>query len=94
MSGSWSGTWQFRNLVNGAGSLEGSFQQDGAKLTGNFNVTGPTRTGGVVNIVGFVQGHQVVLSQRASGTPTVNGDEMSGWINGLDPARVTLHKQK
>jgi hypothetical protein len=37
----------------------------------------------------------VTLSQPSSGTLTVNpaATEMSGWINGLDQAKVTLRKQ-
>ena len=46
-------------------------------------------------IIGFVTGNQVTISQPSSGTLTVNpaGTEMSGWINGLDQAQVTLRKQ-
>jgi hypothetical protein len=46
-------------------------------------------------VIGSVSGNQVTLSQPSSGTLTVNaaGTEMSGWVNGLDQAQVTLHKQ-
>jgi hypothetical protein len=93
VTGTWAGSWQYENLVNGSGTLRGTFKQDGANLSGNFNVTGPTRSGGVVNLIGFVQGNEVRLSQPASGTLTVTGNEMSGWVNGFDPAKVTLRRQ-
>ena len=97
VSGKWAGNWSYQPSTLGAGTLSGTFQQDGSKLSGNFLIIGG---GSAVRnpsamIIGFVSGNQVTLSQPSSGTLTVNpaGTEMSGWINGLDQAKVTLSKQ-
>ena len=92
VSGSWAGTWSFENSAMGAGSLRGTFQQDGANLSGRFDILGPAQTH-VANLIGFVSGNEVRLSQPASGTLTVSGNEMSGWVNGLMAAKLTLRKQ-
>jgi hypothetical protein len=95
VTGKWAGDWAFQNSTLGAGTLNGTFQQDGAKLSGNFVIVGG---GGAVRspaatVVGFVSGNQIILSQPSSGTLTVNGNEITGTVNGLDAARVTLRKQ-
>ena len=95
VTGSWAGTWSFETASLGGGSLRGTFQQDGARVSGNFTIVG----GGsavrfpAATIIGFVSGNQITLSQPSSGTLTVNGNEMSGVVNGLDAARVRLQKQ-
>ena len=97
VSGKWAGTWAYQPSTLGAGTLSGTFQQDGGKLSGNFLVIGGGNAvrNPAATIIGFVSGNQVTLSQPSSGTLTVNpaGTEMSGWINGLDQAQVTLRKQ-
>ena len=95
VTGKWAGDWSFQNPSLGAGTLSGTFQQDGAKLSGSFLTIGG---GGAVRnpaatIVGYVSGNQIILSQPSSGTLTVNGNEITGTVNGLDTARVTLRKQ-
>jgi hypothetical protein len=97
VSGKWAGTWSYEPSTIGAGTLSGTFQQEGSKLSGNFLIIGG---GSAVRnpsamIIGFVSGNQVTLSPPSSGTLTVNpaATEMSGWINGLDQAKVTLRKQ-
>jgi len=91
VSGNWVGTWQYQNVQQGSGDVRGTFQQDGAKLSGNFNVTGPVLNR-VAIVSGVVSGNDVVLSMPSSGTLTVKGDQMTGIINGLDLARVTLRR--
>ena len=92
VTGNWVGSWQYDNVQMGSGDIRGSFQQDGAKLSGNFNITGPVlnRT---ANIVGVVSGNEISLSMPSSGWLTVKGNEISGRINGLNVAKVTLRKQ-
>jgi len=92
VTGSWAGTWTYENWSLGNGTITGTFKQDGANLSGNFNVTGPSLNH-VANIIGFVQGNDVRLSQPSTGTLTVTGNQMSGYVNGLNPAKVTLRKQ-
>ena len=97
VSGKWAGDWSYPDPAMGGGTLSGTFQQDGGKLSGNFLIIGGGNTVRypAATIIGFVSGNQVILSQPSSGTLTVNatGTEMSGWVNGLDQAKVTLRKQ-
>lgn len=93
VTGKWAGSWSYENPTLGSGTLTGSFQQNGADLSGNFDVTGPVVNRAANNIIGFVSGNEIRLSQPSSGTLTVSGSEISGWINGLNRAKVTLRKQ-
>jgi len=96
-TGKWAGNWTYPDPALGGGTLSGTFQQDGGNLSGNFLIIGGGNTVRypAATIIGFVSGRQVILSQPSSGTLTVNesGNEMTGWINGLDQAKVTLRKQ-
>jgi hypothetical protein len=47
----------------------------------------------VAIVTGTVSGNEIKLSMPASGYLTVTGSEMSGLINGLNVAKVTLRKQ-
>jgi len=67
VSGNGAGAWSYENPAVGQGDLRGTFQQDGDKVSGRFDVTGP------------------VLNRSAI---------ISGSINGLNVARVTLEKQR
>ena len=42
---------------------------------------------------GAVSGNDILLSAPSSGRLIVNGDVMTGTINGLNVAKVTLRKQ-
>lgn len=92
VSGNWVGTWQYDNVQMGSGDLRGTFQQSGQTLTGNFNVTGPV-VNRVAQLNGAVAGNEIILTTPASGRLTVSGNEITGVINGLNPARVTMRKQ-
>jgi beta-glucanase (GH16 family) len=92
VSGAWSGTWSYENPSLGGGDLRGTFQQDGEKVSGRFDVTGPV-VNRTANLAGTVSGNEVRLSQPASGSMTVSGNEMTGRINGLNVAKVTLRRQ-
>jgi len=97
VTGKWAGNWTYPDPALGGGTLSGTFQQDGTNLSGNFLIVGGGNTVRYpsASVIGFVSGRQVTLSQPSSGTLTVNesGNEMTGWINGLDQAKVTLRKQ-
>jgi hypothetical protein len=97
VTGKWAGNWTYPDPALGGGTLSGTFQQDGGNLSGNFLIIGGGNTVRypAATVIGFVSGRQVILSQPSSGTLTVNesGNEMTGWINGLDQAKVTLRKQ-
>ena len=92
VTGNWVGTWQYESVQMGSGDLRGSFQQNGEKLIGTFNVTGPV-VNHVANLTGAVSGSEIILTTPASGRLTVNGNQITGTINGLNVARVTLRKQ-
>jgi len=92
VTGQWAGTWAYETPGLGSGDIRGSFKQDGAKVSGTFNVTGPVANR-VAIINGTVAGNEVKLSTPASGYLTVKGNEMNGLINGLNAAKVTLRKQ-
>jgi len=92
VTGNWVGSWQYENVQMGSGDLRGSFQQDGSKVSGNFNVTGPVLNR-VAIISGVVSGSDITLEQPATGWLTVKGNEITGTINGLNVAKVTLRKQ-
>ena len=47
----------------------------------------------VANVIGAVSGNDIVLTLPATGRLTITGNQMTGYINGLSPARVTLRKQ-
>lgn len=91
VTGPWAGTYAYQNQSRGAGTVTGTFQQDGQKLSGNLTLTGVGSQD--YTVVGFVSGNEVKLSQPAFGTLTVNGNEMNGIIDGWDNAKITLRKQ-
>jgi len=92
VTGNWAGTWQYDNVQMGSGELRGTFQQSGQKISGNFNVTGPV-VNRVANLTGAVSGDEIILTTPASGRLAVSGNQISGTINGLNVAKVTLRRQ-
>lgn len=92
VTGSWSGTWAYENVSIGSGQIIGSFKQDGSKVTGNFTVTGPV-VNGVANVLGIVSGNEIRLELPSSGYMTVTGNQMTGKVNGMNVANVTMRKQ-
>jgi hypothetical protein len=76
----------------GSGQINGTFTQDGSKVTGNFNVTGPV-VNGVANVLGIVSGNEIRLELPSSGYLTVTGNQMTGKVNGMNVANVTMRKQ-
>lgn len=93
VSGQWAGTWAYENTTLGTGNIQGTFQQDGANVTGNFTVSGPNVINRVAIVTGTVSGNEIKLSMPASGYLTVTGNQMTGSVNGLNVAKLTLRKQ-
>ncbi len=52
VTGQWVGTWAYENTTLGTGNIQGTFQQDGANITGNFTVSGPNVINRVANVTG------------------------------------------
>jgi hypothetical protein len=92
VTGTWVGKWQYEYVQQGSGDIRGTFQQNGDKLTGQFNVTGPVMNH-TANVTGAVSGNEVILTLPATARLSVSGNQMSGTVNGLVPARVTLTRQ-
>jgi hypothetical protein len=94
VTGKWAGTWSFRNPALGGGQVTMDLKQDGAKVTGPMNVSGPTSSE-PTNFQGTVSGNSITLdAAHGSGTLTVNGDDMTGMVYGIMPATVSLKRQK
>ena len=84
ISGKWQGTWTALNPAQGAGQIQMEVKQTGWKYAGNLLVTGaPNDPTGLTE--GFVSGNQVRIAVPAgtTGTLTVNGDEMTGTLDGV-----------
>ena len=92
VTGNWVGTWSYDNVQMGSGDIRGSFQQEGQNVSGSFNVTGPVLNR-VAIVSGAVSGNEILLGRPASGRLEVNGNTITGTINGLNPAKITLTKQ-
>jgi hypothetical protein len=92
--GNWVGKWSFENPAAGGGEVMLQLAQAGADMSGNATVT--DRTGSrSTYFEGVVTGNTIILKPPyASGTLTVNGDEMSGLVQGIMPAPVTLRRQQ
>jgi hypothetical protein len=94
VTGKWAGTWSFRNPSMGGGQVSMDLKQDGAKVTGPMNVSGPTSSE-PTNFSGTVSGNTIVLDAAyGSGTLSVTGDEMTGMVYGIMPATVSLKRQR
>jgi hypothetical protein len=95
VTGKWQGNWVARQQTQGGGQIEMDIKQTGAKYSGNLLVTGaPNDPSGATQ--GYVTGNRVeiTLPAGATGYLTVNGDEMSGLIAGMDGAKVSLKRVK
>jgi hypothetical protein len=95
VTGKWQGNWVAREQTQGAGQIQLDIKQTGAKYTGNLLITGaPNDPSGLTE--GYVTGNRVEISLPAGATGylTVNGDEMSGLLGGMDGAKVTLKRVK
>jgi hypothetical protein len=95
VTGKWQGDWVARQQNQGGGQIQLDIKQTGAKYTGNLLITGTgDDPSGLTE--GYVTGNRVEITVPAGATGylTVNGDEMSGLIAGMDGAKVTLKRVK
>lgn|SRR5262245_47374349 len=95
VTGSWGGQWAYTNASLGGGIIDLSLKQDGAKVSGNATITGTAvdRNGPVS---GLVSGNElrILYPTSVTGRLKVQGDTISGQLDGLNPANVTLTKKK
>jgi len=93
VTGTWSGTYVFEPSSAGNGLATLQLTQDGPNVKGNLNVQGPHRFAPAV-INGVMSGNDIrVTGPDLTGWMKVNGNQMTGLINGILPVRVTLTKQ-
>ncbi len=95
VTGSWAGQWGYTNASLGGGQINMTVTQTGSKVSGNMTVTGtPVDRNGPVS--GLVSGNElrVLYPTSITGRLVVQGDTMSGQIDGMNPANMTMKKVK
>ena len=92
VTGNWSGQWVYEDPSAGNGLVSFAMKQTGADVTADVRVVGPTRTS-PVRMTGIVSGNELRITGQGSGLLTVKGDETTGTVFGILPARVTLKRQ-
>jgi len=95
ITGKWVGTWVATSQALGSGAIEMTLKQAESKYTGNLTITG-TLTDPSGFTQGVVSGNEVRVLQPTSltGRLTVQGDKMTGLLQGVVAANVTLTRQK
>ena len=94
VTGRWAGNWVFEPSSAGNGQVALNITQDGSQVKGTVeSVSGPHRgRAGFFN--GTMSGNDIkITGPDVTGWMKVNGNEMTGEINGILPARLTLKKQ-
>ena len=95
ITGKWVGTWVATNPGLGSGQIEMTLTQTGSQYSGNLLVTG-TRTDPSGFTQGVVSGNEVRVMQPSNltGSLTATADSMTGILDGVVAANVTLKRQK
>jgi ABC-type glycerol-3-phosphate transport system substrate-binding protein len=94
VTGRWVGTWTFDPSSAGNGEVIADLTQDGSQVKGTLqSVTGPHRgRAGFFNAT--MSGNDLhITGPDATGWLKVSGNQMTGTINGILPANLTLRKQ-
>jgi len=95
VTGSWAGQWAYTQATLGSGQIQMTLQQTGAKVSGNTTITGtPVDRSGAVNALVTGNTLQLLYPTGVTGWLTVQGDTISGQLDGMNPANVTLKKVK
>ena len=94
VSGTWEGSWEAVERSAGGGGIRGVFRQDGATVYGNFEIQtqGPNPISRTY-VSGVVRANEIQLLAPNEGLLVVDGNEMSGSIQGIMAARVKLRRQ-
>ena len=93
VTGKWQGTWAFEQVSMGSGQIIMDLKQNGAEVTGDLQVSGPT-VNKANTIQATVSGNELSVQGRVPGTLTVTGDKMTGVVFGVVEANVTLQRVK
>jgi hypothetical protein len=94
VTGRWSGPWVFEPSSAGSGEVSLNITQDGRQVKGTIDhIQGPHRgRAGFFN--GTMSGNEIqITGPDVTGWMKVDGNQMTGTINGILPARLTLRKQ-
>jgi len=91
VSGTWVGTWWAFEGAGGSGELRGIFRQDGATLYGNFELATPNVTRTYVS--GMVTGNEIRVFAPSEGRLVVDGDRMTGVVQGIVRGEIRLRRQ-
>jgi hypothetical protein len=91
VSGTWVGTWTAFQGAGGSGDLRGTFLQDWTTLHGQFDIRNPklNRT----YVAGRVSGNEITLFAPERGSLVVNGDEMTGSVEGIVKGVIHLRRE-
>lgn len=93
VTGEWKGTWEFEPAHLGSGTVVARFKQDGAKVTGELAVTGPSHRSRPTRFNGTVSGDDLrMLGPDVTGWLKVKGNEMTGEVYGIFLAKVTMRR--
>ena len=94
VTGRWAGTYVFEPSSAGNGLATVNLTQNGSQVKGTLEVQGPHRLApSTVN--GVMSGNDIrVTGPDLTGWMKVNGNQMTGLINGVLPLRVNLTKQQ
>jgi len=95
ISGQWAGTWVATNPALGSGSIEMTLKQSGSQYSGTLLITG-TLTDPSGPTEGVVSGNEVRILRPSSltGSLKVQGDTMTGTLQGVLAANVNLKRPK
>lgn len=93
VGGVWIGDWEFDPPSAGGGMLSMTVTQAGTDIRGTVEVTGrgPNRPR---NFAGVLIGNEIRLTAPFIGTLQVNGNEMTGEIQGVLPAKLAARRQR
>jgi hypothetical protein len=94
VTGSWSGQWTFEDPSAGNGLVSFNLKQTGSDVAGEVSRIVGARRVRANTFKGVVAGNELRILGDVTGYLTVKGDEMSGTVNGILPARVTLKRDR
>ena len=94
VSGNWAGTWWAFEGSGGAGTMSGTFAQEGTTIRGDFTVVGAGPNPNRTYVAGSIDGNVISLVTPTSGTLQVDGDQILGTVNGLVTSRIKLNRQR
>ncbi len=94
VAGRWAGTWVFEPSSAGNGEATVNITQDGKQVKGTIEAVSGAHRGRAGFFNAIMSGNDIhITGPDFTGWLKVDGSQMSGQINGILPATVTLRKQ-